>query len=104
MSETKWTKSPWKAVSSPMPLNSNAFGVLAVNPMRGRIDSTLQGMCEADARLIAAAPELYEACKYIEDHIGDPERTIRDLYPAFGLDSSRALEMVRNALRKAEGR
>lgn len=57
-----------------------------------------------DAHRIAAAPEMYEALKYVFDHIADKERRPRDLYPAFGLNSSRAVEMVRAAIAKAEGR
>lgn len=58
---------------------------------------------EADMALIAAAPELYEALDFIFEHIADKERGFRDLYPAFGLDGPRAIEMARNALAKARG-
>lgn len=56
---------------------------------------------KANARLIAAAPQLYDALLYVFDHIADKERTLRDLYPAFGLNAGRALEMCREALAKA---
>lgn len=59
---------------------------------------------EANARLIAAAPEMLDALKFVFDHIADPERGPRDLYPAFGLHSSTAVAMVRDAIAKAEGR
>jgi glycogen synthase len=45
--------------------DGKVWAILAVEPMRGRIDSQLTGISEADARLIAAAPELYEALKSI---------------------------------------
>jgi hypothetical protein len=57
----------------------------------------------ANACLIAAAPELFAAVQFVLDHIADPERGPRDLYPAFGLDASRALEMCGAAIRKAQG-
>ena len=56
----------------------------------------------ADARLIAAAPDLLAALKFIFEHIADKDRDLSDLYPAFGLNSSRAIEMARAALAKAE--
>lgn len=59
---------------------------------------------QANAALIAAAPDLLEALKFVLDHIADPERGVRELYPAFGLDANRAVEMVRAAIDKAEGK
>jgi hypothetical protein len=46
---------------------------------------------------------MFEALQFIYEHIADPERTLRDLYPAFGLNSHRALAMTRDALLKARG-
>jgi len=63
------TPGPWMAIKSPSPLNPDSFGVIAVDPMRGRIDSQLQGMTEDNAHLIAAAPELLEALHEIRDHL-----------------------------------
>jgi hypothetical protein len=57
----------------------------------------------SDAHLIAAAPELYAALKFVFEHIADKERGPRDLYPAFGLDAQRVIEMARAALAKARG-
>lgn len=56
-----------------------------------------------DADLIGAAPDMLAALKFIFEHIADKERGPRDLYPAFGLNSSRAIEMARAAIAKAEG-
>lgn len=47
--------------------------------------------------------ELVAAVEYVLDHIADPNRGPRDLYPAFGLDSRRAIEMCRAVLAKARG-
>ena len=52
----------------------------------------------------AAAPDLLAALQFVFEHIGDPQRQYRDLYPAFGLDSGKALEIVRAAIVKAEVR
>ncbi len=63
---------------------------------------------DADAELIARAVNahqaLVDALQFVHDRIADPERKPRDLYPAFGLDASTALEMVRAALSLAEGK
>jgi hypothetical protein len=62
---------------------------------------------EANAALIVHAvnchDELVTALEYVFDHIADKNRGPRDLYPAFGLDAGRALEMVRAAIAKARG-
>lgn len=63
-----------------------------------------EGESVANALLISAAPDLLEALKFVQEHIADPERKLRDLYPAFGLNASRALDMVAAAIAKAEGR
>lgn len=71
MSEsTKFTPGPWKALAPQM---THVYGqdkgwrVIAVEPMRGVINSQITGMNEANARLISAAPEMYEALKGIAD-------------------------------------
>lgn len=58
---------------------------------------------EADARLIAAAPDMLAALQFILDHIADKHRGPSDLYPAFGLNASSAVEVVRAAIAKATG-
>lgn len=57
----------------------------------------------ANAALIVAAPDMYAALDFIFEHIADKERHPRDLYPAFGLDARRVLEMAQAALAKARG-
>lgn len=42
--------------------------------------------------------EMGRALEYVLDHIADKERGPRDIYPAFGLDAGRAIEMMRAAL------
>jgi hypothetical protein len=60
---------------------------------------------EADAQFIVTAVNTYpaveglvKALEFISDHINDPERGPRDLYPAFGLDATQAKEVVASAL------
>jgi len=45
--------------------------------------------------------QLIEALQYIEEHICDPHRGPKELYGAFGLDSGKAIEKLKAALRKA---
>src|SRR5687768_8810194 len=114
MSEPKWTPGPWRPRDEGPPetdvcgpdgrLLATAFPNVdhgSEPPGLWLVKSIPEA--EANARLIAAAPELYEALEFIFDHIADKERGPRDLYPAFGLDASRALEMARAALAKARG-
>jgi len=92
---SKHTPGPWKAIPCPSPMDKSAFGVAAVEPMRGRIDSSLQGMTEANARLIAAAPDLLEACKQL----------VNAAYKPCGhqYDCICAGDLARAAIAKAEG-
>ncbi len=66
MSEIKNTPGPWipqQVVTKHYGTPDHGWGIIAVEPMRGRIDSSITGMTKADAHLIAAAPDLYEALK-----------------------------------------
>lgn len=60
-------------------------------------------MPTGDEKKREAATELYAALQFIFEHITDKERRPIDLYPAFGLDARRAIEMARAALAKARG-
>lgn len=104
-----WTPGPWFVSDDPRPdmgwnrhISTDPAGENRVcfmaNGSRER-----DGEFAANAGLIAAAPELYEALEFIFSHIADKERGLRDLYPAFGLDGRRAIEMAAAALRKARG-
>lgn len=68
----RYTKGPWRATKSEL----GGWGVIAVDPMRGRIDSQLRGMTEADAKLIATAPEMAHMLLSMYSHIshGGPTR------------------------------
>jgi len=114
MSEAKYTAGPWRAVLRVNPVwmaetARQAIGCIEIGSSAdsfwiAQVQATVPEQGKANAHLIEAAPELLAACKFVEEHIGDPERTPRDLYPAFGLDARTALEMLRAAIAKAEGR
>lgn len=102
MSEPKWTPGPWEPYRQ-----EGQYGWRIIRPAG---DAELGNWMvaervrrEEDARLIAGAPELYEALQFIFEHIADKERGPRDLYPAFGLDATRVIEMTYLALTKARG-
>ena len=96
MSETKFTKGPWKATYDSQLqaaieiYNTEDRVMVAVLPDRGTIESMSE--IEANANLIAAAPDMYEALETIERVAGigmmedDPARV-----------------KARDALRKARG-
>lgn len=96
MSETKWTPGPWE-------ISSNFTGPLVISPAGKKDDAiayvfgTTFRQVQADARLIAAAPDMAEA---LEKLIGW-EDTIRTYIPNGGLTS--ALTAARSALAKARG-
>lgn len=58
-----FTPGPWQAIRLSGGFGAEGWGVIAVDPMRGRIDSQISGMSEGNARLCAAAPELLRACQ-----------------------------------------
>jgi hypothetical protein len=69
--------------------------------MKRREDFILGLLWNAAERQEATEREnvlMREALTFVLDHIGDKERGPRDLYPAFGLDAQRTLDMVRAAL------
>lgn len=101
MSEPKFSDPPWE------PFKTLRYAWRVIRPAGdAELGDRLMAeriRREEDARLIAAAPELYAALNFIFERIADKERGPRDLYPAFGLDSSRAIEMAAAALAKARG-
>ena len=114
MSEPMWTPGPWRRGSNEDNLSvqpwSGAIPIEAPEDEGGGLATpsivawtTRGGPTKANACLIAAAPELYEALQYIFDHIADEDRGPADLYRAFGLNSGRALAKARAALAKARG-
>lgn len=73
----------------------------------GICDDKCRAMEARSGCLCAEAADTIEqmlaALKFVHEHITDKERGPRDLYPAFGLNSSRAIEMVSAAISKATG-
>lgn len=64
MADGKWTKGPWKAtpngdgyVITRTDVFVAGYAIAAARPSR----AATEDQCEANARLIAAAPDLYEA-------------------------------------------
>lgn len=105
----KFTPGPWAVSEDPREgMEWNAHIVLA-SDYEQRICFMAHGGNNREeefalnASLIAAAPDLYEAVTFVLERIADKERGPRDLYPAFGLDSRRAIDMCRAAVAKAGG-
>ena len=97
-----FTPGPWTAydrgIGWEVRVPDLRFGTRTVN------DGFRDTFTQADALLVAAAPDLFAALIFVRDHICDPERGPRDLYPAFGLNASEAIRLVQSAISKAEGR
>ncbi len=72
MSPTSYTPGPWKIVVKDCVLRNlkqvlwiyNEYGNVVVDPQMGIVAADL-AECDANARLIAAAPELLEQCKIL---------------------------------------
>jgi len=85
MLETPYTPGPWRAERPRKRWRvRNMEGIFVMEDWGGLQHAEVRR--EADARLIAAAPQLYEALKVIVEHYGDP------------------LQVATAAIRKAEGR
>jgi len=99
MSETKFTPGPWRLDHDPIGSgvfsdNENYHGVEAGHGfIKDGVGFNCTGfMSKADARLIAAAPELFEA---LSDLLNVTEMQ--------GIDGDAEMEAARYALRKARG-
>jgi hypothetical protein len=71
-SKTKHTPGPWTASLDKQPLAMNGIGNYEVNGPKGIVCRTEESCIvetEANARLIAAAPEMLEALEWIFDHV-----------------------------------
>jgi hypothetical protein len=90
---TKHTPGPWEANGSTVVANKASFRALFdCKPLRMTLSAE---ECAANARLIAAAPELLEALQYQEMADADPEASRRKGY----FEEARRLR--RNAIAKA---
>lgn len=73
VSEPKWTKGPWRAVNLNGPKVKPRWGIVSNSDELGEIAEVRLGG-EANARLIAAAPDLYEALQaMVEFYAADCE-------------------------------
>lgn len=100
MSDGKWTPGPWSVFTPEEYRGPNDLPGLGVeNPKTGEAVVWYAADCEtglqndADAHLIAAAPELYEAL----------EKLHRDSYGSIQYEGSPREQEVLSALRKAKG-
>ena len=116
MSETKFTKGPWGIeydgheanIIGPVPYTSDQRDIAYVNSEVGDIDGFACGVtAQANAHLIAAAPELYAALdnlRFLVANYGDFSNGVSHN----GVDEGRlhAMELViqaNKALKKARG-
>jgi hypothetical protein len=95
--QAKWTPGPWGKGVAFRPDTGLGQRVVVVAPAEGANDGMV--VCwamgpdkEANARLIAAAPEMYEALKTL---VAEWDRSLL---------SGEAYEIARDAIAKAEGR
>lgn len=113
--EAKHTPTPWiftlsgmrmrDDYSQPVAIAQHGFGNLIAGvfgDVRGG-EPVAKANAADIVRAVNAHDDLIAAVQFVLDHIADPERTPRDLYSAFGLDSSRAITMCRAAIAKARG-
>ena len=110
MSETKFTKGPWKATydSQLQALieiyNTEDRVMVAVLPDRGTIEAMPE--IEANADLIAAAPDMYEALNAAEKELQRTCEQCKAMGHAWFCDDSCTLSVIQQidrALKKARG-
>lgn len=106
MSKVKHTPGPWKVIEKDLSIRTKNFDlpqcgqgdcngqiIASVDPTgwaRGCREDVIPTM-QANARLISAAPELLEACKFIENHLNNLEN---------GLPEDDAITMIRKTTHK----
>lgn len=100
MSNTKHTPGPWQIVHTPLKENewiesanpTRQMGdIICCAPYKEAIDSLIQW--QANAKLIAAAPELLEACKFVHETLMQDEVSAEDVI--------RMISKVDSAIQKA---
>ena len=108
---TKWTPGPW--LSAPVLSQETGYGWdinadeiwlgTVFNSHRGHEGFPADDVGEANAHLIAAAPELYAALEGVIDNIEDYER-VNNLHPSPGRhDCWQSVTIAKAALAKARG-
>ena len=99
---SKYSEAPWSyELSDSMEDGEDAFLILSEDGDVAEITSS-QATAEADASLIAAAPDLLAACKMVQRTLElCRDKTASPLAKA--ADKSRAEQMLRDAIAKAEG-
>jgi hypothetical protein len=95
MSNTKHTPGPWKVDGITGLLVAVVQGQAEILASHG--DPLLYGTCDADARLIAAAPDLLAACQEIIDGMVDGKNSTNKNVTMY------AIQMVKSAIAKATG-
>jgi hypothetical protein len=105
MSETKWSPGPWKLYSEDL-RGGKYWSVVTAHDFES-IDIHEDENGEANARLISAAPELYEALldalaglQYVRQHYYDERTGTGDLY---GVGFDRVEQKAKAAIAKAIG-
>lgn len=107
MSETKWTKGPWAAklirgsYKRPAIVKAGDKIVAACGGDQLNPDAPSIGEAAANATLIAAAPELYEAAWPIADFLDGLENAPDDATTTITIKQIRTIYA---AIKKAEGR
>ena len=102
-SEPKWTPGPWDFSMAKMPIDGEYDYCISavvdgeryvISEAFGRVSEKQRPNAHANARLIAAAPELYEALERLVADVADYDAWER---PCHAVDTARA------ALKKARG-
>lgn len=105
MSETKHTPGPWKVYAECDQIvvaEDSVYGVQVADCGKPNGDEyqPREGEAEANARLIASAPELLEALKYALAFLDRPDITTYEWYKL----APEHVGKFRSAIAKAEGR
>lgn len=101
----KHTPWPWKVGHQDIPTNWQGVHIMATGDHKGVIGmayACCADNLEANARLIAAAPELLAACKALHTHPSMENK--QDIDAEHFIIDKQALQNIKQAINKAEGK
>ncbi len=100
MAETPWTPGPWKNRGDDF-IDSEKTGTVIVEQINNELGELGHEEISANADLIAAAPDLYEALKAAYTVLRESDGILRDLSRGFAYHPPEVIAQIEAVLLKA---